>query len=154
VSLRTVFERPVSAPDSSGKSTLAVASRLARDSRTRARAVARSRLCVSTVPISRVSVGSSNRPHQRDKSRCGEATGKPAACFHSAGSTTLDPVPAWNPAQAGSPSAASSHSRRNRGAGKNRSGRTNMAIHTPPSSPSLARNFASHRFPGIRAMRL
>ena len=63
--------------------------RFARASRTWAAAEAMSGLLASAVEMILVSVGSLNLPHQRLRSRVGEATGNPAAFFQSAGNETL-----------------------------------------------------------------
>jgi hypothetical protein len=98
-SLRLTVEFVPVEPVKLGNSVLASLWRLARASRTRAEADARSRLFANAVPTNFVSTGSSNRLHQRERSRSGEATGKPAAFFQSAGSTTAEPEFARNPVQ-------------------------------------------------------
>ena len=68
-----------------GKSDAPVELRRARDSLIRAEAEAMSGLFLRAIEIMRESVGSSKRFHHRDRSREGEATGKWAEFFHSAG---------------------------------------------------------------------
>src|SRR5688572_23173485 len=80
------LELPDAEPVREGKSEAASESRWARDSRMRAAAEAMSGLFCNAPEMMRLSVGSSKRFHQRERSLDGEATGKCAAFFQSAGS--------------------------------------------------------------------
>src|SRR5205809_708905 len=79
-------------PERLGRRLAAAALRWARDWRTRAVASATVGLCFRASPMIRLSTGSSNLPHQRERSLVGAATGKPPAFFQSTGISAAGPV--------------------------------------------------------------
>ena len=94
---RSASPKPRSDPPRDGMSCAVASSRRARASRTRAVAEAMLGFSASPAEISFDICGSSNRAHQRARSFCGEATGKPAPLIHAFGGS--DPAPGGLSAQ-------------------------------------------------------